>query len=187
MRNTFSLPGRPFIAHGERAVLQQVDDEIFIDLGDGAGTQHLAHTCYGLAVRECLRIGKDCYILKVRPDMRGLLFSQLQEKYNTHRVYRSDGAPDSRVLLTNNIFVRFAPGATLEEKRCCLGRYLPDVAQWEDLEDGVYALTGKFSEDPIILRKVLQFEVAVLRVGLVVVAIPYSLEEVVDVDLLTTG
>ena len=186
MEHTFSFPIKVFIAHGEHSEPKLVDDEIFIDLGDGAGTQHLAGTCYGIAVQECLRIGKDCYVLKVRPDMGGLLYSQLKENYKTFRLYRSEGAPESRILLTNTIYIRFAPTSTLEERCRCLGRYFPDVAEAEDLEDGVYALQGKFSEDPIAFRDALQFEVDILRVGLVVEVIPYSLKEAESADLLAT-
>lgn len=186
MTESFSLPIQPFIARGSNGELEPVEDEIFIDLQDGAGTQHLAKTCYGVAVKECLRVGRDAYILKVRPDLRGLLFSELEKNYKTFRVYRPGGDPNRRVLLTDQLFLRFAAETTIEQRQSCLRRYWAGIEQEDDLPNGVYSLTGRFSEDPLFVRQALLLDVAILEVAHVVVAIPCSIDEASMVDLVAT-
>lgn len=184
MSDISPLPIRYLIPRGDEADLEMMDDEIFMDLQDGTGTQFLAETCYGIAVLDCLRIGKDAYILKVRPDMRGMLFSQLKAWYRMCRVYRLTGRPESRLLLTDKIFVQFTTGSTPDQRRLTLGRYMPGAADLDGMEDGVYVLTGKFAEDPIFVVKALELELAVRQAAPVVVALPLPMEEDASVDLI---
>lgn len=185
MSERVPLPLGLFIPRGDQADLVAVEDEIFLDLRDGTGTQFLAGTCYGMAVRDCLRIGRDAYVLKLRPDMRGLLLSELQAHYRSDRVWRLGGEPKGRVLLTDKVFVRFTSGSGQDQRRAALHAFLPDLEAGIAIEDGVYLLTGKFSMDPIFVAKALELDSAVVRSSPVVMTLPSPPEEVASIDLMT--
>lgn len=174
------LLAKHLVLSGKHYDLEDVRDEIFLDLREGPGTQFLAQTCYGQAVIDCCVIGSDYYLLKVRPDMKGLLLSQLREVFKAFRVYRFAGSAGSRILLTDEVFIRFDPDAGLEARRTPLKRFFPGVEYEDDLEDGIYRLAGTFSEDPILVSNALQSSPVVLEVIPIVVAVPRPAEEAVE-------
>ena len=164
---------KPVLPDGGHEAMDEVDDEVFLDLQDRTGTQHLAATCYGAAVQECLMIDEDAYVLKVRSDMRGLLVSQLRTHYQIYRLFRLPGGPEGKVFPTGRISVRFAPGALPEQRRACLGKYC-DVPG-EDVPDGIYGLAGKFAADPISGLRALELEPAILRASPFIVRLPEAI------------
>ncbi|MCZ6690582.1 MAG: hypothetical protein O7H41_13370 [Planctomycetota bacterium] len=177
---------KPFILPWSRAGLEQVDDEIFVRLQEGQDTSPLAGTCYEVAVRECLRIAKDAFILKVRPELRVPLLSQLKEHCQAFRVFRSKGNPGSRILLTDQLSVRFASYATREQLRASLSRYFPGLADGEEPHDGIFQVATTYSGDPMAVSKALELDPLVLQAGPVSVAVAPSRGEEEKVDLLAT-
>lgn len=175
---------KPFVLDGSYPNLEPVRDEIFLDLGDGTGTEFLASTCYGQAVEECLRVGGDRFVLKVRPDMRALLFSQLRENYVASRVYHFAGQPESRLVPTGDLFVRFSSGANREQKLLAVRECFSDLEEEEDLRDGAYRLVGNFSTDPIVASKAIDFNPAIRQVAPVMMAIPSPTREGAKENLL---
>lgn len=173
------------ILDGQRHDLEDVRDEIFMDLHEGPGTQFLAGTCYGQAVLDCKVIGNDYFILKVRPDLRALLLSQLRKVYMAFRVYRLQSGQRGRVLLTNEVLLQFSRGASPEARRASLQRYFPGAGADEILEDGIYRLAGSFSEDPILVTNALQANPMITAAIPLIVAIPEEFEERGDEDLVS--
>ena len=162
---------------GKSHELDVVSDEIFIDLHGGPGTQFLAGTCYGQAVRHCKVIGNDYFLLKVRPDLRSLLMTQLRKVYKVFRVYRFAGEHEGRLLLTDEISLRFEPRSSVEERWGSLRGFFPGPMDDRDLRDGIFRLTGAFREDPILVANALQESPLVLEAVPLVVALPRPARE----------
>jgi hypothetical protein len=178
----------PFVpVSGRHFEVEELQDELFLDLHDGKGTQFLAGTCYGVAVQDCLRVGENHYILKVRPQMRALLYSQLCRHYRVFKLHRFKGDGESRMILTENLSVRFARHATEEERRQSLLLYFPDLPPESEMEDGIYTLRGKFAEDPLFVWKDLELDGTVLQASPVCLGVPTSLPGVEKTDLLSVS
>ncbi|MCZ6690581.1 MAG: hypothetical protein O7H41_13365 [Planctomycetota bacterium] len=175
---------KPFVLGGELQDLEPVRDEIFLDLQDGTGTEFLAGTCYGQAVEECLRVQDSGFILKVRRDMRALLLSQLKQKYKAFRVYRLAGQPESRLVPTGDLLVRFSSEATPSQRLLAVKECFSGLGGEEETRDGTFRLTGKFASDPIVACKAIEFNPAIRQVVPLMEAIPSPSEDGVREDLL---
>jgi hypothetical protein len=160
------------VLNGEPHSLEVVPDELFMDLHQGAGTEFLAGTCYGQAVRDCKTMGENYFILKVRPELRSLLLSQLRQGFKVFRVYRFEGDREGRILLTDEISIRFDPIATDSQRRDSLQRFFPTQNAGRELKDGIFRLTGTFLEDPILVANALQENPLVVEAVPVLVALP---------------
>ena len=176
---------KPFVLEGELQDLEPVRDEIYLDLQDGTGTEFLAGTCYGQAVEECLRVQDSGFILKVRRDMRALLLSQLMEKYKAYRVYRLAAQPETRLVPTGDLLVRFSSGASWSQRLLAVQECFFGLEDEEETRDGTFRLTGKFASDPIVACMAIEFNPAIRRVVPLMVAIPSPTEEGVSEDLLS--
>ena len=170
-----SIWAKTLFLGGVRFDLQLVSDEIFLDLREGPGTQVLAGTCYGQAVLDCRVVGSDYFLLHVRPDMRGLLLSQLKKVYKAFRVYHFRGDTEGRILLTDELVLRFSPAASPEERRESLRRFFPGGVEEANLEDGIYRLSGTFAEDPILVSNALQANSIIVEAAPLIVALPKPL------------
>jgi hypothetical protein len=185
MSETSTTYLEPFVpVSGRHHEVEELQDELFLDLHDGTGTQLLAGTCYGVAVKDCHRVGENHYILLVRPEMRALLYSQLCRSYQIFKLHRFRGDRESRMILTENIHVRFVRDATAKERREALEVYFTDLPGDGDLEDGIFTLGGKFAEDPLFVWKDLELDGAVLQASPVCLPVPTSLPGVERADLL---
>lgn len=174
---------KSLILDGRRYDLEDVKDEIFIDLREGPGTQFLASTCYGQAVLDCRVVGSDYFILKVRSELRALLLTQLREVYKAFRVYRFADQWEGRVLLTDEMLLRFAPGTTHQEKESTLRRYFPNAGEEGEMEDGIYRLSGTFSEDPILVSNALLENPLIMAATPLIVALPRRLEQEAETEM----
>ena len=153
----YFLGFKPFALDSRRTNLEPIRGELVIDLSGGASTKHLASTCYGVAVKDCLRIQGDIFRLEVRPDLRPLLLSQLREHYGAYRVYRTTEEPEKRTVPTGEMLVKFVPGASLESKWLGVAGCFEGLSREDDIQDGVYRLAGKFSTDPIVAYRAIDF------------------------------
>ncbi|MCZ6690455.1 MAG: hypothetical protein O7H41_12710 [Planctomycetota bacterium] len=174
---------KPTVSDGGFRDLTQFEDELFLDLSDGQGTQFLASTCYGIAVAESLSVSNNCYILKVRSDMRGLLLAQLRKNYQVARVYAMRNEPSRRYLLTSMVHIRFAPDVVKEDKLACARKYFKDLLEEEELVDGIYQLAENFSLDPTSAGGALDLDSTVLRAAPVLAAITTPTDQWAYVDL----
>lgn len=175
---------KPTVPGGGWFDLHEVRDELFMDLTDGTGTHHLATTCYGVAVKECFRIGIDYYILKVRTDLIGILLTELRSSYKVSRLHTLADKPGSRLLLTDKMMVRFVPGTPVDERRSCLEKYCGQFEGDHEIPDGIFLLDGKFLNDPVSAWRAAELESTILRAAPVVLTIPLAIEEeAVRVDL----
>lgn len=163
---------KTIVLQGETFDIELVQNELFLDMENGPGTQALAGTAYGAAVRDCKVIGKDYFLLQVRPEMRGILWRQLKEFYKCFRVFRFSGEPESRLLLTDEISIRFEPTSTLIERIAYLEKFFPGEREAEDVTDGIYRLTGTFLDDPILVANALQESPLILSAVPIIVAYP---------------
>ena len=179
---TYLTPFMPI--RGSHGDVDEIPDELFLDLHDGAGTQLLVATCYGLAVTECVWIGDNHYILKVRPDFRSLLYSQLQEQFQVFKLHRFPGPERERLILTENLSLQFEPGASQADRRTCLELFFSELPG--TLEDGVYTLTGRHAKDPLLVWKSLELDPVVIQACPVSLAITVRFAHPKRVDLLTS-
>jgi hypothetical protein len=150
MTDPYAVKIRPFIPDGKIHMLQEVEDEIYLDLPAGVGTQVLARTCYGRAVRDCERIGSDQYILKVIPELRRLLLRELRGLFTALRVYRFQGDATNRILLTGRMHVRFESYAQEGDGLEGLEQFFVDLPEEETPPEGIFTLAPKYAEDPIL-------------------------------------
>lgn len=148
----------PFILRGEQHDLEQVPDEIFLDMQEAVDTQFLSVVCYEQAVLDCISMGDSCFLLRLRPDMRGLFISQLKSDCRVYRVYRYQSKPDIRVILTGELSVKFASGASLEDRRSSLQKCCKGITDNHEAKDGSYKLRLARCEDPLSSSRVLGLE-----------------------------
>ena len=151
----------PFILRGELRDLMQVAEELFLDMQSTVDSQLLSATCYEHAVLDCIPMGDSCFLIKIRPDMRGLFLSQLNRDCRVFRVCRFGSKPETRLLLTDEISLKFRPTSTAEERRSCIGRYCVATREGEEPKDGTYRLRLNAWDDAITLSKSLRLEKAV--------------------------
>ena len=166
--------------------VEEVPDELFMDMSDGRGTRFLARTCYGRAVRECLTIEDDFFLLRVRPDQRVRLFLELSETYRVSFVYRFSTSPSRRFLLTDKLFIEFKARTTEERKRTCLREYFRNVRNGQNIRRGIYRLSPFYSMEPIFAWKVLSLEQPIAEAFPVVVDLPETSGQYAQVDLVGT-
>ena len=152
--------------------VEEVPDELFMDMSDGRGTRFLARTCYGRAVKECLMIEDDFFLLRVRPDQRVKLFLELSESYRVSFVYRFSTRPSRRFILTDEMFVAFKAEISEERKRICVREYFRDVQDGQSLRGGIFKLSPLHLQEPIFAWKVLPLEQAIEEAFPVVVDLP---------------
>lgn len=176
MAEPASFWARRIILERDPADLDVIPDELFMDLEDAPGTQFLAATCYGQAVTECLRIGEDQYILKVNKDLRMLLLKQLKFFYKTYQVYRYSDEDDSRLILTGELHLWFAPSASGEERCRALSECIQDADRLEEPQNGMYRLAEGLTPSPVAVSLALQREGAVEQATPVIVDLPHSSE-----------
>lgn len=69
------------------------------------------------------------------------------------RVYRYEGDRGSRILLTDQLSVRFASYARVEQVRDSLSGYFPALAEDEEPQDGIYQIAGRYSETRWLSRR----------------------------------
>jgi hypothetical protein len=163
---------RQIIPEGEDRDLEQVPDELFLDLQGRRETQFLAVSCYSQAVQECVVMGGSCFLVRVRPEMRGLLFSQLRDEYRVYRLYRFQSRPETRLLLTEEVLIRFEPEALADDRRTCLLRYCSDAPPDGEVPDGNYHLTPDLAAEPLSTLRNLDAEAEVSKATPLVVSIP---------------
>lgn len=164
MTDPYAVKIRPFIPDGKLQMLEEIEDEIYLDLPAGVGTQVLARTCYGRAVRECERIGSDQYILKVIPDLRRLLLRELRGTFTALRVYRFRGDASTRILLTGRMHVRFESFAQEGDGLDGLEQFFIDLPEEETPPEGIFTLAPKYAEDPILACRELDWNAQVEQV-----------------------
>ena len=152
--------------------VEEVSDELFLDMSSGESTRFLARTCYGRAVKECLTIENDFYLLRVRPDQRVKLFLELCKRCRVSFVYRFSTTPNRRFILTDELFVDFKAGTPEELMRTCLREYFQDVQDGQSVKRGIYRLNPLHSKEPIFVWKVLPLEQAIEEAYPVVVDLP---------------
>ena len=132
--------------------VEEALDELFMDMRAGKGTRFLARTRYGRAVKECLVIEDDLFLLRVWPDQRVKLFLELSETYKVSFVYRFSTSPSRRFLLTDSLFVEFKAGTTEERKRTCLREFFRDVENGRRLSRGIYRSNSMNQRsDPVLV------------------------------------
>ena len=151
----------PFVLRGDQSQLEQVPGEIFMDLDGERDTQFLYAGCYDQAVQDCVVMGDSCFVLKVRPELRGLLISQLREQCKVMKVYRYAEKPETRLLLAEELSVLFSAEASSEERKSCLGRYFTESSQNSDPQDGSYRLRSELAADPLSASRSLELESAI--------------------------
>lgn len=155
----------PFVLKENLEDLEQILDEVFIDLEDSRDTQLLSVSCYEQAVADCIVMGDNCFLLKVRPDLRGLLLSELGKDCKVFRVFRYAGRPETRLLLTGELSVQFSEGTSREKRRSYLDRYFTDAAAEKDLAEGTYRLKETFLKDPLMIARSLKRDPALAEVA----------------------
>jgi len=156
----------PFILRGDQSGLQQVVDEVFLDLGGEGDTKFLSVGCYEQAVRDCVVMGDNCFLLKIRADLRGLILAELGKNHSVYRVYRYQDRPETRLLLAPKLEVQFKSETPAEERRRCLSRYFSNVSNESDPSDGVYSLSEELSGHPLSACERLKTEAAIADAAL---------------------
>lgn len=177
------LESNRWVLGPDEVELEEVPDELFMDIHDGTGTHFLARTCYGNAVVECQVIEDDYFLLKVRPELRHALFSELREAFHTSYVYRFVREPSRRILFTDLVFVQFRPLVSDDRRRICLREYFPDVEEGEGVREGIHRMDGEHSKEPILAWKALQLEGPIEEAFPVVVDLPEAREQPAEKDL----
>jgi hypothetical protein len=183
----FPLGSRPFVFRGDPASLRRVEEEVLVVLQAGQDTTALLATCYGVAVQTCLRVGEGTFLLRVRPDLRSLLLSQLRDVFPVSRVYGVVGDTARRILLTDKVSIRWASYASGEPVRDALGRYFPALREASEPRDDIYLLAPRYADDPLVVVQALELEPLVIRAAPVVIAFPVPALEDAAVDLLAVG
>ena len=170
-RPSFTETNR-WILGPEDTAVEEIPDELFMDMSGGKSTRFLARTRYGRAVRECLPIEDDLFLLRVWPDQRVKLFLELSETYKVSFVYRFSTSPSRRFLLTDKLFIEFEAGTAEERKRVCLREYFRDVEEGRSATRGIYRLSLLYSMEPIFAWKILPMEQPIEEAFPVVVDLP---------------
>lgn len=162
----------PFVLKGDQSQLEEVPDQIFVDLHGIGDTKFLYAGCYDQAVQDCVVMGDNCFVLKVRPELRGLLISQLRKQCKVMKIYRYPEKPETRLLMTEELSVRFMEETSSEKRRACLGRYFTESCQDRDPEDGAYRLKGALAADPLSASRSLKRESAIQEAALLAFTFP---------------
>ena len=129
--------------------LEDVGGELFLDVHDLRDTQFLGVSCYDSAVLDCVVMGDNCFLLKIRPELRNPLMCQMSDKHAVYRVYRMPRQPEIRVLIARQVGLRFAPETSMEDRRSALGDFLCGLERISVLKDGTYQLTERVSRNPV--------------------------------------
>jgi hypothetical protein len=176
---------KPFIYSGRKDDLRRVDEEILVDFSDGVDAKYLEDTCCGIAVQDWTRLGDTSYLLKVRPDMRGMLTSQLEDKCTVLRVYRMGDGSGGRSLFTGQMCLHFTEWSSQEDRRSFLERYFPKEGYRPEVEDGMYQLSEMLMEDLGKTWQSLSLEEVILRATPVLAGVPTLGDETNQEDFLT--
>lgn len=163
---------KPIIHSKELGSLVPVDDEIFLELRECKETRFLLKTCYEIAVLDCMRITEDSFILRVRPDMRTLLLSQLGATSVALRLYATDKAPDHRYIFSGRMAIRFTEWSSQDDRRAMLREYFPSRADDPNIVDGMFPLGPERARDLRRAVKELGAEESVIQASPVILAIP---------------
>jgi hypothetical protein len=166
------LRSSPFVLRGDQDDLEQIPDEVFLDIQGARDTQLLTIGCYDQAVKECIVMGDDCFLLKIRPDMRGLLMSQLRPNFRVYRTYTYPRKPETRLILTEDLSIRFKPGASPEERRDCLERYFVGAEETDGSEEFLCRLRPHLADDPLAAHGTICGEATIQDAGLNAYAFP---------------
>ena len=138
---------KPVIFSRDQGELVPIDEEVFLELRQSEDSRFLSKTCYGIAVQECARLTGDSFLLRVRPDMRTLLVSQLAQHCIALRVYRMVGDRDTRFIFTGRMCIRFTEWSSREDRLDLMTRYFPSRAEDDPILDGMYPLEIERSRD----------------------------------------
>ncbi len=155
----------------------EISEELLLDLDDGAGTQFLASTCYGEAVTECRRVGEDQYILEVRSDLRLLLYRQLREHYKVYRMFRFVDDPDSRLVFTGEVHLRFRPSTYGHERCSTIRNHVADPKGHAEPQDGFYSLVDHLRETPVAGSISLDLDPVIEKASPVIFILPEGMPE----------
>ena len=161
--------------------VEEIHDEIFLALNDVLDTVSHQGTCYGQAVHESLSLGDNHFVLRVRPEMRALLISQLRSSYSTYRIFRVQSHAEQRYLFSGDFLLRFSPEATDEQKREALRPIFEQIDSRCPVPNGIYELPASMQEDPVVTHAVLSERPFVVQVVPVFVAVPAPLGKLMHV------
>lgn len=129
--------------------LEEIDDELFLDVHDLRDTQFLGVSCYDSAVLDCVVMGDNCFLLKIRPELRSPLMCQMGDKHAVYRVYSMPRQPEIRILIARQVGLRFVPETTMEDRRSALGDFVCGLERITVLKDGTYQLAERVSMNPV--------------------------------------
>ena len=177
-------PFKPIVLQNGCEDLQEVTDELLLDIRAPEATVVLARTSYSVAVRECAQMGEGGpYVLKVNPDLRTLLISQMTGTCSALRIYQFKDQPETRMVLTGKMQVRIASYCPAEERQSIMTNYFSHDESEESLGQGMYHLNEKHAKNPLRAWKALEQETLVVKASpiLLVLSIPES--EWTKVDL----
>ena len=131
------------------SILSRVDSEIFLRVREGDDREFSCVPSYVVAVRDCLDLGNDAYLLKVRPDMHRRLHSELQPGYEVHGVYEIGSDHTDRFVLLDRIFADFGPDSTPADRTKILTHYCIDMPADGGATESEYQLRPEFAQDPL--------------------------------------
>jgi hypothetical protein len=158
--------------------LDEVRDEVFLDLQGSQDTQFLTIGCYEQAVRECVPMGDDCFLLKVRDELRGLLVCQLHQEHRPYRVYRPTQRPDQRLLIGDDVRIQFYPESSMAERRAVLSDYVSGLERIAKVSNGRYRLIRDLRDNPLTAIRALREQKAIEEVHPYVYPFPaWALQE----------
>lgn len=176
---------KPFIYSGRKDDLQRVEEEILVDFADGVEAKFLEDTCCGIAVQDWTRLGDSSYLLRVRPDMRGMLMSQLEGQCTVLRVYQVGDGSGGRSLFTGKMCLHFTEWSSQEDRQSFLERYFPKERYRPEIEDGMYQLSEMLVKDLGKTWRSLSMEEVILKATPVLAGVPTLGEETHEEDFLT--
>lgn len=151
--------------------LRRLRDEIFVSIPDRPDTNFLSAPSYQVAVRDCLALGHSSFLLKIRPDMHRVVFSELQAEYHAHGVYTTEAIAGQRLVVTDEVYVRCVASSPREDRLSALSHYCVEVAGDGELSEGEYPLKPEFSLDPVVSVLAMEEEDVFAEVSPVVIQI----------------
>lgn len=156
--------------------VEETQDEIFLEIEEILDTVALEGSCYGEAVVESDALSSTRFVLRVKPELRLLLLSQLQTAHRAYRVFRIRSHPDQRYLFSGDYLLRFAPEATEAQKREALSPFFESIEESCLVPNGIYEVPEELREDPLVTQAAIADRPFVIQAVPVFVTLPVAEE-----------